>query len=497
MDLAPSRAAALRRVAAKAVAGGRCRLDSPAARPPPAGDAADRPLDGPVPGPVRARRHGLAAGRRPRLHQAGRAARRPRPPRHGRPRWRSSSLRTSRSADRPARSRSPACPDGSPRARLCAWPPDRPAGRLHEFVPGRTCGQAPGRFVDERRDAGQRGQELARPRGQRIPRSDNRRRSGLPAPGRAPAGDRLQPRRSARPGDGTTSAPRSRRSSATRRRSSRADPGLWARLLHPDDRERALANEKVDYLGDRNTRPVEYRMRTRKGDVVWMLDEAVLEADEHGVPVWHGVLYDITERKNAERELQRALAQQAVVAKLGERALQDGDPEALLRAATTLIGEVEGVHSACIWELGRDGRRLNLRAGLEAEVIGAGRRVSAARDSHAGAALESGTHVIVPDWSRETPLHDAAGAAGLRRRQQPGGADRRQGPPLRRARRPRHRARPLRAQGRALRAGCRQRPGRCDRAPRRRPGPAPPGSARLAHRPAQPAQLRRFAGRQP
>jgi diguanylate cyclase (GGDEF)-like protein/PAS domain S-box-containing protein len=180
------------------------------------------------------------------------------------------------------------------------------------------------------------------------------------------------------------------------------DPGLWARLLHPADRERALAIENKDFLGNRNTSPVEYRMRTRSGEVVWMLDEAVLEADEKGVPVWHGVLYDITERKQAEDELQRALSQQAVVAKLGERALQDGDPESLMRAAASLIGEVDGVHSACIWELGGDGRRLNLHAGLEDQVVGAGRRVSAALDSHAGATLESGTHAIVPDWASES-----------------------------------------------------------------------------------------------
>jgi diguanylate cyclase (GGDEF)-like protein/PAS domain S-box-containing protein len=196
----------------------------------------------------------------------------------------------------------------------------------------------------------------------------------------------------------------------------KADAGLWARLLHPDDREAALANETEIYLGDRSTRPVEYRMRTRSGEIVWMLDEAVLEADDEGVPVWHGVLYDITERKRTEDELQRALAQQAVIAKLGERALRDGDPESLMRAATSLIGEVEGVHSACIWELGRDGRRLNLCAGLEDQVVGAGRRVSAARDSHAGAALDSGTHAIVPDWTAEKrftmpPVLRAFGAA--------------------------------------------------------------------------------------
>jgi len=194
------------------------------------------------------------------------------------------------------------------------------------------------------------------------------------------------------------------------------DPGLWARILHPDDRERALAIEDKDFLGNRNTSPVEYRMRTRGGEVVWMLDEAVLEADEEGVPVWHGVLYDITERKQAEDELQRALSQQAVVAKLGERALQDGDPESLMRAAASLIGEVDGVHSACVWELGHDGRRLNLHAGLEDQVVGAGRRVSAARDSHVGAALDSGTHAIVSDWDKESrftmpPVLRAFGAA--------------------------------------------------------------------------------------
>jgi diguanylate cyclase (GGDEF)-like protein/PAS domain S-box-containing protein len=180
-----------------------------------------------------------------------------------------------------------------------------------------------------------------------------------------------------------------------------ADPGLWARLLHPEDREHALEVEDEALLGSRKTVPIEYRMFRRDGEVVWVLDEAVLEADEQGVPVWHGVLYDITKRKYAEAELQRSVDQQEVVAKLGERALSDGDPERLMRAATELIGSLSGVHSACIWEVGRDGRRLKLRAGLEEDVVGAGRRVSAARDSHAGAAFDAGTHALVSDWRSE------------------------------------------------------------------------------------------------
>jgi diguanylate cyclase (GGDEF)-like protein/PAS domain S-box-containing protein len=180
------------------------------------------------------------------------------------------------------------------------------------------------------------------------------------------------------------------------------NPGLWASLLHPEDRDRALAVESEEHLGKRDSAPVAYRLFRRDGEVVWMHDEAVLESDEEGVPIWHGVLYDVSERKRAERELQRSLSQQAVVARLGERALQNGDPQELMGVATELIRKVEGIHSACIWELDRDGRRLNLRAGLEEAAIGAGRRVSASRDSHAGAALDTGTHAVVGDWEQET-----------------------------------------------------------------------------------------------
>ncbi len=179
-----------------------------------------------------------------------------------------------------------------------------------------------------------------------------------------------------------------------------ADEELWARLLHPEDRERALSQETRKTMGNRNPPPVDYRMVTRDGRTVWILDEAVLEPDEDGTPVWHGVLYDITERKLAEQEARRAAAQQAAVARLGGRALKDGDPDILMGEAVSLMVEIEGVDSACIWEIGRDGRRLGLRAGLEDRIVGSA-RASAARDSHAGAALDSRLHVIVDDWSSE------------------------------------------------------------------------------------------------
>jgi diguanylate cyclase (GGDEF)-like protein/PAS domain S-box-containing protein len=180
------------------------------------------------------------------------------------------------------------------------------------------------------------------------------------------------------------------------------DAGLWAERLHPDDRERVLEQEvRKGAAADAGGPPIDYRMITREGDVVWILDEAVLEPDGEGTLVWHGVLYDITERKIAEQELHRAAAQQAAVARLGRHALQDGDPARLAKQVVPLMTEIEGVEAACVWEAGREGRRLHLRAGLDDRGDGTERRASAARDSHAGAALESGLHVIVDDWSSE------------------------------------------------------------------------------------------------
>jgi diguanylate cyclase (GGDEF)-like protein/PAS domain S-box-containing protein len=180
-----------------------------------------------------------------------------------------------------------------------------------------------------------------------------------------------------------------------------ADPSLWERRLHSDDRERTLEHESKAAAERRNPPPIDYRMITRDGALVWILDEAVLEPDGGGTPVWHGVLYDITERKHVEQELRRAAAQQAAVARLSSHALQLGEPDTLMEEAVSLMAQLDGVESACIWEVGRDGRRLQMLAEANVQATESDRRASAARDSHAGAALESGLHVIVDDWESE------------------------------------------------------------------------------------------------
>ncbi len=61
-----------------------------------------------------------------------------------------------------------------------------------------------------------------------------------------------------------------------------SDPGLWEKLLHPEDRDRVLAEHlRTNATGEPFRQ--EYRMRARDGRIVWVRDEAVL-LRETGLP---------------------------------------------------------------------------------------------------------------------------------------------------------------------------------------------------------------------
>src|SRR5215218_3925036 len=84
------------------------------------------------------------------------------------------------------------------------------------------------------------------------------------------------------------------------------DEEHWLRVLHPDDRERVLAEEqRTDETGEPYR--IEYRLIAGDGRVVWVHDEATLLRDEEGNALyWLGVQYDITEQKRAEEEFKRS-----------------------------------------------------------------------------------------------------------------------------------------------------------------------------------------------
>jgi PAS domain S-box-containing protein len=84
-------------------------------------------------------------------------------------------------------------------------------------------------------------------------------------------------------------------------------PGFWKGLVHPDDRERVLAEDERVELDGTPWR-IEYRVVGRDGRVLWIRDHAVLVRDGRGRPAfWQGLWIDVTDQKLAEQAMREAL----------------------------------------------------------------------------------------------------------------------------------------------------------------------------------------------
>ncbi len=140
------------------------------------------------------------------------------------------------------------------------------------------------------------------------------------------------------------------------------DPGLWLRLVHPDDRPRIEDDEARALTGTPSEAPLEYRLVRPDGRTIWVRDEALLIDDGRGRERWHGVITDITERKQAEVKLQRRAAQQAAVARLGRAALGGAELAQLMQDVVGAAVELIGVDRGAVLELTADASALLLRA---------------------------------------------------------------------------------------------------------------------------------------
>ena len=87
-----------------------------------------------------------------------------------------------------------------------------------------------------------------------------------------------------------------------------ADPDLWSKIVHPEDKETL----QQDHAGGPHGST--YRLIAKDGREVWVYDQARLILGDDGHPrYWQGVMIDVTEQRRTQ-ELERDLERQRMVA---------------------------------------------------------------------------------------------------------------------------------------------------------------------------------------
>jgi PAS domain S-box-containing protein len=123
------------------------------------------------------------------------------------------------------------------------------------------------------------------------------------------------------------------------------DRGCWQRIIHPDDLERVLAEDAYTARTGEPFR-VEYRILTRDGRTLWIQDEAVLIRDGRGRPLfWQGIMYDITERKQAEAALRESEQRYQTLTEISPAGIFHTDADGLTTYVNRRWCEISGLEA--------------------------------------------------------------------------------------------------------------------------------------------------------
>jgi PAS domain S-box-containing protein len=162
-----------------------------------------------------------------------------------------------------------------------------------------------------------------------------------------------------------------------------ADPGVWYRQIHPDDRDRAIADEARTI---RSGKPLvsEYRMLTRDGRVVWFRDEAAPVPDATGRVSLQGIMYDITEAKRAEEALRRYTERVEGLRQIDLAILSAKTIEDLIQAAFSRLQDLIPSRRATVW-------LTDFEAGIATVFV---------TSTTPGAALAPGVQYPIERWGR-------------------------------------------------------------------------------------------------
>lgn len=175
----------------------------------------------------------------------------------------------------------------------------------------------------------------------------------------------------------------------------------FQRDLHPEDADRVWSMISNALRAKKSFRTV-YRTRPdADGSFRWIEARGGL-ATESGENWLTGICLDVTDRVQAERELQRRLRQQKAIEELGSFAIDESNLQVVASKAATIAAEVLEVPFTKILRFTKDGERLLLFAGtgwreglVGSETVGIG------LDSQAGFTLSEGKPIVVENLATE------------------------------------------------------------------------------------------------
>ena len=78
----------------------------------------------------------------------------------------------------------------------------------------------------------------------------------------------------------------------------------WREIILPEDLKRYVEASTRHLMGETELFEIEYRVRHRNGNIIWLHTRGKIERDNSGRPLsWIGIDYDITPNKEAELAL--------------------------------------------------------------------------------------------------------------------------------------------------------------------------------------------------
>ncbi|RLJ69965.1 PAS domain S-box-containing protein/diguanylate cyclase (GGDEF)-like protein [Hydrogenivirga caldilitoris] len=130
-----------------------------------------------------------------------------------------------------------------------------------------------------------------------------------------------------------------------------SDPSLWVNLVHPEDVDSVL-RVTLKLLKEKEPQVREYRVRTRKGNYIWVEDRIIPILEKRKLVGFVGVARDITRRKTLEELTLLAL---------------ELDLRELFNRAVSLVREAFNADLVVIYEVPEGEREGVLRAGIGVE----------------------------------------------------------------------------------------------------------------------------------